>query len=51
MLRGSAPIVARGSAFRICLFDRQINGFRRVAEARVIGGSFVGHLSYSPPAD
>ena len=40
MPRGSAPIVPRGSAFRICLFHRQIHGSRRRAGARVRGGIF-----------
>ena len=35
MPRGSAPIIPRGSAFRICL--RQIHGSRRRAGARVRG--------------
>ena len=37
VIRGSAPIVPRGSAFRICLFHRQIHGSRRRAGARVRG--------------
>ena len=40
MPRGSAPIIPRGSAFRICLFHRQIHGSRRRAGARVRGGIF-----------
>ena len=36
MPRGSAPIIPRGSAFRICLFHRQIHGSRRRARARWI---------------
>ena len=40
MPRGSAPIIPRGSAFRICLFHRQIHGSRRRARARVRGGIF-----------
>ena len=35
MPRGSAPIVPCGSAFRICLFHRQIHGSRRRARARI----------------
>ena len=35
MPRGSAPIIPRGFAFRICLFHRQIHGSRRRAGARV----------------
>ena len=38
MPRGSAPIIPRGSAFRICLW--QIHGSRRRAGARVRGGIF-----------
>ena len=38
MPRGSAPIIPRGFAFRICLFHRQIHGSRRRAGARVRGG-------------
>ena len=40
MPRGSAPIIPRGSAFRICLFHRQIHGSRRRAGARVRGWIF-----------
>ena len=40
MPRGSAPIIPCGSAFRICLFHRQIHGSRRRAGARVRGGIF-----------
>ena len=36
MPRGSAPIIPCGSAFRICLFHRQIHGSRRRARARWI---------------
>ena len=36
MPRGSAPIIPCGSAFRICLFHRQIHGSRRRARARCI---------------
>ena len=43
MPRGSAPIIPRGSAFRICLFHRQIHGSRRRAGARVRGGIFRGY--------
>ena len=39
MPRGSDPIIPRGSAFRICLW--QIHGSRRRAGARVRGG-FLG---------
>ena len=38
MPRGSAPIIPRGSAFRIC--KRQIHGSRRRAGARVRGGIY-----------
>ena len=41
MPRGSAPIIPRGSAFRICLW--QIHGSRRRAGARVRGGILGGY--------
>ena len=43
MPMGSAPIVPRGFALRICLFHRQIHGSRRRAGARVRGGIFGGY--------
>ena len=46
MPKGSAPIIPRGSAFRICLFHTQIHGSRRRAGARVRGGIFGWYWSW-----
>ena len=46
MPRGSAPIIPRGSAFRICLFHRQIHGSRRRARARLMPFRHYSALKY-----